>query len=265
MAPMSKRMIFVIVSVFGTRCLGGQSLPPVEEILTNVANEYRSAQKYLITGKGTIESPNLNGPKSTEFTLAVELPDKMRMEGDTSTFGMGGFSGPVLFVADGETTWVYDSSAKKYYKTRRSSPQGSVGKFENRYPDLDRPEQFVAYFNFFNAGRYQQLLDKNRATKITGTEVLALNGNQIECYVVQSDRGAYTEKKIGAGRDTLWVDAHRPIVWREGHSVWLNKGLEEHSLTDMTTVIIDEPLPKDTFVFKPPKGAKQAPIPARKH
>ena len=156
MAPMSKRMIFVIVSVLGTRCLGGQSLPPVEEILTNVANEYRSAQKYLITGKGTIESPNLNGPKSTEFTLAVELPDKMRMEGDTSTFGMGGFSGPVLFVADGETTWVYDSSAKKYYKTRRSSPQGSVGKFENRYPVISHnllPRHFRDLFRQVSQNR----------------------------------------------------------------------------------------------------------------
>jgi outer membrane lipoprotein-sorting protein len=154
---------------------------------------------------------------------------------------------------------------RRRFKEILQNPQIIVGKFENRYPDLDRPEQFVAYFNFFNAGRYQSFLDKNRVTAVTGTELLSVNGKQVECYVVQSDRGAYTEKKIGSGRDTIWVDAHRPIVWREGHSVWLNKGLEEHSITDMTTVIIDEPLPKDTFVFKPPKGSKQAPIPARKH
>jgi outer membrane lipoprotein-sorting protein len=262
---MSKGVILVIVSVLGSPCLAGQSLPSPKEILTNVAYTYRSAQKYLIIAKSTIDSPDLNGPRSAEFTLAIELPDKMRMEGNTATLGMGAFSGPVLFVADGEITWLYDSAGKKYYKTRRSSPQGAVGKFEGRYPALDRPEQFVAYFNFFNAGRYQQLLDKNRATTITGTEVLSINGKPVECYVLQSDSGAYTEKKIGAARDTLWVDAHRPIVWREGHSAWVNNGLEEHSLTNMTAVIIDEPLPEDTFVFKPPKGSTEAPIPAQKN
>jgi outer membrane lipoprotein-sorting protein len=261
---MNQSLTLSVLSLLGLGCLAGQPLPSAEEILTKVADTYRPSQKYLLAGTGTIQSPDLREPKSTPFTFAVELPDKMRMEGDASAFGMGLFAGTVLFVSDGEYTWVYDAAASKYYKTRRSSPRGAVGTFDNREPDLDRPEQFVAYFNFFfTVAQGEKLLDKTRVNTLARSEALSIGGRQVECYVVQSDTGAYEERKAGSSRDTIWVDRRRSIVWREEQAAWLGNGLQERSRTDLTSVIIDEPLPADTFVFKPPKGSQEAPIPAR--
>ena len=257
------RKILIGFFLLGTFSLPGQSTSSGADLLTDVVQAYTNAKRCLFVGKGTIESPTLRGRKSTEFTIAVELPDKMRLEGDASNFGMRGvFPGPATFVADGAVSWFYHHAGKKYYRIPRSSPQGAVGIFENRYPEPDRPEQTVAYFNFFITAGYQSLADKKRVTEIKGMETLSRNSQKIECFVVQSDRGLYAEKKIGSQRDTLWVDSHKPVIWRQDTSTWLNNGLA-HSRTDYATVIIDDPLPNDTFVFTPPNGSKETPVPAK--
>jgi outer membrane lipoprotein-sorting protein len=262
---MSKKLTLTVLSILGTGSLSCQPLPNAEEVLTRMTATYRAAQKYLIAGTTTLAEPDFPEPRSSQITFAVELPDKMRIEGDLSSFGMEGFSGSVLIVLDGEFAWIYDDSEKQYYKIHRSSPRGSVGKFEaNRQPDLARPEQFTAYFHFFfTVAQRQKYLDKNRVNTVAGVETLTIGGNQVECYVVHSDIGSYAEKAPGSSRETIWVGVKRPITWREDRVGWLSNGLQEHSRTDLTSVLMDEPLPKDTFVFTPPKGSKETPFRAR--
>jgi hypothetical protein len=55
----------------------------------------------------------------------------MRVEGDASAFGVSMFAGTELFVSDSEYGWVCGAAAKQYFKTRRSSPRGSVSEFDN--------------------------------------------------------------------------------------------------------------------------------------
>ena len=264
MAPMHKHLIPILASLSALGSLHGQPLPSAEQVLKNMAEAYRAPQRYLFAGKGVIQAPGDPSAKPMAFTLAVEMPDKMRLEGDTRGFGVAAFAGPVLFVSDGESTSVSDPAVKKYYQTKRSSPKESTGKFENRYPALDRPEQFVAYIDHFVTGRYRALVENAPISKVTGTEKLLIQGKPVECYVIQIDRGAFEEKRSMSSRQTLWVDTHRSMVWREDNVQWLAKQGQEHSRTDMSAILLNEPPPAGIFVFKPPTGFELAPPPSNK-
>ncbi len=251
----------LLLFALGLQLMAAQSVPSAEEILTKVANAYRSAQKYLIVANAGMEFPGGTQPKSVKVTLAVELPDKIRLEGDGSALRLGGFNGPVAIVSDGDAIWISDTASKKHYKKPRTSAKGTVGTVDGSEPSLDHPEQFVATYHYFNNANYQSLLDKRRSSTVTGTETLSRDGGSVECYVVQSDRGAYAEKKAGSDRHTVWVDQRTYVVWKEIRSTFRGNGVEERTVTDMTTVILNGSLPKDVFVFQPTPGSTLAALP----
>jgi outer membrane lipoprotein-sorting protein len=239
-------------------------LPSAEKVLKNVADAYRAPQRYLFAGKGIIQGPATPNAQPIPFTLAIEMPDKIHLEGDTKAIGVTAFAGPVLFVSDGDIASLTEPAVRKYYQAKRTSPKQAVGKFENRYPALDRPEQFVAYLDHFVTARYSALAEAVPYAKVTKTEKLLIQGKFVTCYVVQIDRGAFEEKRLMSSRQTLWVDTHRSLVWREDNLQWLSKQQQQHSRTDLSSILLNEPLPAETFTFKPPTGFDLAPLPARK-
>ncbi len=255
------------LSALGSLCAQAPPAPPLpsaEQLLKNVAQAYKSPQKYLFAGKGTIQAPGDATPQPIPFTLAVEMPDKIRLEGDTRAFGVAAFAGAVLFVSDGQVVSLTEPPAKKYYQAKRTSPKNSVGKFENKYPAMERPEQFVAYLDHFITGRYPALVENAHLAKVTKTEKLLIAGKFVECYVIQIDRGAFDEKKLMSSRQTLWVDTKRSVVWREDNVQWLSKQQQQHSRTDLSAIILNDPLPEGVFTFKPPVGFELAPMPSNK-
>src|ERR1035438_8888901 len=133
MAPMLKYAPVILASLFALAPLPAQPLPSAEQVLKNVADAYRSPQRYLFAGKGTIQGPAETNPQPIPFTLAVEMPDKIRLEGDTKAIGVTAFAGPVLFVSDGAVASLTEPAVKKYYQAKRTSPKTATGKFENRY------------------------------------------------------------------------------------------------------------------------------------
>jgi outer membrane lipoprotein-sorting protein len=112
-----------------------------------------------------------------------------------------------------------------------------------------------------NPGWFLGVLDENRKATIIGSESLTVNGKQAECYVVQSDGEGISVKHDGATRETLWIDKQRFVVWQRHELTWLDNGLQEHLRIDLTTVKLEESLPKGTFTFRPPKGSKLVPVP----
>jgi outer membrane lipoprotein-sorting protein len=238
----------------------GQTIPSVEQVLAKVADTYRAPQRYLLSATITARTPELpDAPKPIPVTFAIELPDKMRMEGDLTTFGVPGFN---LWVMDGETGWAFDGKSNQFYKFTRTSPKGAAAQFDGSEPDPGRPEQVVAYFDYYLLVRYRGLIKPAGAARIVRTERLSIApNNQVECFVVQIDRGPFEEKKSGASRNTWWVDKDRYLVWKEDRATWLSDGFQELSSTTFQTILLDEPLPKDIFVFTPPKGATLAQAP----
>jgi outer membrane lipoprotein-sorting protein len=111
-------------------------------------------------------------------------------------------------------------------------------------------------------GRYRALVENAPLSKVTKTETLLVQGKPVPCYVIQIDRGAFEEKRLMSSRQTLWVDTKRSVVWREDNVQWLSKQQQEHSRTDLSAILLNEPLPAGVFVFKPPVGFELAPLPS---
>jgi len=264
MAPMHKHPIALFAFLSALVPMRAQPLPSAEQVLKNVADVYRAPQRYLFAGKGVIQGPSDPNAQPVAFTFAIELPDKIRLEGDTKAFGVTAFAGPVLFVSDGEVASLTEPAVKKYYQAKRSSAKQAVGKFENRYPALDRPEQFVAYLDHFVTGRYPALVENAHLAKVTKTEKLLVQGKFVTCYLVQIDRGVFEAQRPMSSRQTLWVDTHRSVVWREDNVQWLSNQQQQHSRTDLSSILINETLPAGIFVFQPPAGFALAPLPAVK-
>ena len=207
MAAMYRHLIALLASFSALVPMHAQTPAPVplpsgEQVLKNVAEAYKSPQRYLFAGKGVIQGPSDPNTQPISFTLAIEMPDKIRLEGDTKAFGVTAFAGPVLFVSDGDTASLTEPATKKYYQAKRTSAKQTVGKFENRYPALDKPEQFAAYLDHFVTGRYPALVENAHLAKVTKTEKLLIAGRFVECYVVQIDRGAFEEKRLMSNSNT---------------------------------------------------------------
>jgi outer membrane lipoprotein-sorting protein len=145
---------------------------------------------------------------------------------------------------------------------RRTTPKGASPQLEHREPDLDKPDQFVGYFHFYWANRYRDLTN-NIAANMIDTATIPVNGAPVECYVVQVDTVGYGDQKPGSQRSKLWVDRRNSKVWKEENAMWLQNGVQQRAHIEVTATLLDEPLPADTFVFKPPKGAKEAPLPRK--
>jgi len=101
---------------------------------------------------------------------------------------------------------------------------------------MDEPEQFVSYLRMSNPGWFLGVLDENRKATITGSASLKVNGKQTECFVVQSERKVFSNKRDAARRETLWIDKNRFVVLRRDELSWVNNGLQDHVRIDLTTV-----------------------------
>jgi hypothetical protein len=54
------------------------------------------------------------------------------------------------------------------------------------------------------------------------------------------------------------------LIWKESNEVWTsNPAFLESQNQIYDTVLMDEPLPKKVFDFKPPKGSSELPLPKR--
>jgi len=255
--------VAALLSLVTLICLPGQTVPSGEEILGKVSANYRSPRRLLlsITARGSYADQK--GPLS--LTLAAEMPDKLRLQGNASGFGMKDLGdGPVLVVFDGEFGWVHDSNSKQYVKIPRASPRGSTfDPINGNVPEFnfDRPEFVVFYVTGVFLSRY---IDYFATARIRTTEKIPVNGKDVECYVVElAQRGWTLANQLM--RYTWWVDAKKFIVWREvlegrtsSTAAW-----EWMSSSNFEEVILNTPLPKDTFVFTPPEGSRLVERPAQ--
>lgn len=234
----------IAIFLFSIPCVG-QTLPTAEEIRAKVAETYRAAKRYYLSGMASMKTPKL--PRVQEplpVVMAIELPDKMRMEGDLPDLVAQGFN---LFILNGKKAWMYNSRSRQYYSA-----------------ELPDTEKMVAQFDKLALIRYRGELKPDGTATILRTETLHIKDEDIECYVIQIDRGDFESKAAKTNRNTWWVDKDRFIVWKEENVEWLSvSGGQEIQSTFYDTVLLGEKLPKGIFNFKPPKGSTAIFIPKR--
>ena len=104
------------------------------------------------------------------------------------------------------------------------------------------------------------VLDQHRRATITGSQSLSVNGEQIECFIVQSEGEGFAQKSDGATRETILIDKLRFVVWQHDELMWVNNGMQYHVRIDVTNVKLDRTLRFGMFTFRPPKGSKLLPV-----
>jgi outer membrane lipoprotein-sorting protein len=105
-----------------------------------------------------METGFLAGPVATTTEVAYLNPGKTRME--TKTEGV-----TILDVSDGETTWVYNSSAKQYVKIPAAQGPGAI----LAAMGVNMPDASSIHTSY----------------KTTGEETIEVDGQEHECWVVE--------------------------------------------------------------------------------
>jgi outer membrane lipoprotein-sorting protein len=223
----------------------GQSLPSGEEIRAKVIETYRAPKRCLMSGIVSGQSPRL-ASISTPVTIAFDLPDKMYMKGGNLPSSAGlDFQ---LIVLNGKKAWMYNPDKKQYI-------------YRSDAPDS---RQMISHLENLTFIRYRGLLKPNGTASFLRMDKLQVKGTDIDCYVVQIDRGNFESKDVGSARNTWWVDKNSYLIWKEDNIEWISKsGEQEIQTTIFDSVLLDKPFSKNYFVFKPPKDAIQLPLPTR--
>src|SRR5207237_312292 len=129
-------------------------------------------------------------------------------------------------------------------------------------------------FGFGVASEYSNAAVNAKEAKVLRSETLHANGADVPCWVVSVEyevpgaeatpqaANGVPRMKIDSGASTLWVDKARYLVYKEISNV--KKTLPGASApTDIKRTVtfkdiaVDEPVPDDTFVFRPPEGATE--------
>ncbi len=220
-----------------------QSLPDASTLLSRQGEELQRHRSYQFT-QDTAMSMGMPGMPAISYSSVTQVvnPGKMRM--DAKIPGLG----TMVTVSDGQQTWMYMPTFNQYTHTVDSgdglSAASMAGMAAATMPDSKEMEA--------NA-------------KVTGSEVLEVDGEQHDCWVIESRVDKLNVPQQAANVQdvvyTTWIDKRLGIQWKMSFSskaAVAGMAAMQTSMT-MTThgLKFDEDLPDSLFVFTPPEGAKE--------
>lgn len=177
------------------------------------------------------------GMNTTTVMQAVN-PGKLRME--TRSAGI-----ETLMITNGDQSWTYLPMLKQYTKASEASRQ-------------DFGMAFVSAGNEMTAN-----------AKVTGSELLELDGQQHDCWVVESQTDKIAmPAQAGAGMEmqdvvyTAWIDKTLGLQVKTSLAGRMKAGaalpaMQMRIVTTMHSMKFNEDLPDSLFVFTPPADAKE--------
>ena len=220
-----------------------QSSQDASALLARQAEELQRHHSYQFTQdmQMNISMPGIPMPAITYSTVTQAVnPGKMRTEAQIP--GMGG----MISVSDGTQTWMYMPLLKQYTRIDDSTAGNITSGIG--MPDLPDAKDLAA-----NA-------------KVTGSELLEVDGQQHDCWVLESrvDRLA-APGQAAAMQDavlTYWVDKTLGLQLKMSMSGKVQASaatppMEMRMVTTTHSLKFDEALPDSLFVFTPPADAKE--------
>ena len=190
---------------------------------------------------------DMGGPVPTRIEMLVKMsvanPGRLRIE---ST----GKLGDSLIVSDGENTWMYVGLLKQYTKTAAASTPESLVK--SLVPGMSSAlDQLKAKDPYLSA-------------KIVGEEPVEVDGQKIDCYVVE---GKLDKISLPGSIDMtgaiqkVWIDKSSKLSLKQTITATMEGGpltapAQMNQAVTVTSVKLDAPVPDSSFTFTPPEGAK---------
>jgi peroxiredoxin/outer membrane lipoprotein-sorting protein len=238
------------------------------QVLARVSRTYRSLRTYQLDAiEREVESVHALGTLSlgqANTSLAAETGGRIRVRREDDR-------GTLLWVSNGETTWVYDSDLRKY-----TQEEAAVDWEEEREDSAfdDQEWQLVGKpldtIRFGRAGRHlgintarssadilSQILNRlvgqyigidhhDPDARLLGRERINAGDRSVDCYLIALD----------GGQRRLWVDKQQFIVVRHEQVVRFAQATK-NALTfrvELGDYRIGRPLQTTLFEFKPPAG-----------
>ena len=226
-----------------------QPTPDAQAILNKVNETYRNLKSYQFEYKTVSDSKTeRDGLTSTMrderlSRITVVRPDRIRVETQDS-------HSSVVFIADGNTVWLYSSQLNAY--TKRAV--GRVDLFTAAKSNYSRYEEMARQVNTKLAD-YARLTAEPHNLALVPNETLTVEGRQITCYVLSLVRGVGSNKDISR----YWIDRERHIVLRESTDqtfpISPDSVMRSLRLVNFMSAAINEPVADSAFSYRPPKGA----------
>jgi len=209
---------------------GAQTGPDAAEILRKVSKVYSNAKRYHFLVKSTV-----GDAKPTTIEIAVDRPNKFRIDADGALLGGEDEMGRMVITGDGARVWTYASGFKEYTVDEVERPAATESPFVQQFATL----LFIRYIGF------TELADQARLTR---EETIEAGGARTDCFVVAI---------AGKGQEdyTWWIDKKRFVVLREDTKP-RDPDLPATSVV-FTVAKFDESLPPELFKFTPPPGSKK--------
>lgn len=235
-----------MVSVF---CLlaFAQEAPDARTLLKQTSEVLLHHKSYLVDQRAVID---VGGPLPSRVEMlvkiAVSTPGKLRIE-STSKLGDS------LIVSDGENTWMYLGTLQQYTKTAAASTPASLVK--SLVPGMSSVmDQLKAKDPYVSA-------------KVTGEETVEVEGQKIDCYVVEGRLDKISlpgSIEMTDAVQKVWVDKVSKLSLKQTMTATMEGGpltapAQMNQAVTITSQKLDAPVPDSVFTFTPPEGSKLVP------
>ena len=234
-------LIFMAVFPFSGYCAN-----PGEEIVKKIAQTYKNIHTYQdemlltlsVTGEG------IENKTSWRFRVVLERPNKLAITLKSGCQEAGGAD----IISDGKNVYTYIPVLNKY--TVQNTPENFANFLKDYVVNID----FIPILTLFCDDPYAELMENVEEIKVIGEE--SLSGiKTVHLLFIQTD-----------GNIDLWVDNENYLIQKVRLDIsQMMKAQGELSSDEMTMVgevvseniRLDKRIPKEVFVFTPPKGAEK--------
>jgi thiol-disulfide isomerase/thioredoxin len=218
--------------------------PDPRTLIAQSAAAIKKYQSYHLESIVTVDMRGGHMDTHLEMpsSISVRRPDRMRVQSKSQ-------AGTVTIVSDGEHTWFYLSTLKKYVRRDAvASPEAAVGNSGLLPKDLPDVEKSV------------------KSRKITGEDVVDVAGAKIPCWMVETayDMILLPEQHlvIRNAVQTNWISKSDKLSLQNTFSGEVDMaGVSEPVMmsqsTRTTALRLNVRLPDSEFVFTPPATAKK--------
>jgi outer membrane lipoprotein-sorting protein/peroxiredoxin len=221
-----------------------QDSPDARALLKETRDVLLYHKSYQLDQRAVVDVQG-NVPTRIEMVvkIAVSNPGKLRIESS-------GQMGNSLIVSDGDNTWMYLGSLKQYTKTAAASTPESLVK--SLVPGMSSVmDQLKAKDPYVSA-------------KIAGEEAVEVDGQKIDCYVVEArlDKIALPGSvDMTGGVQKVWIDKVSKLTLKQTMTASMEGGpltnpAQMNQAVTVTSQKLEAPIPDSTFTFTPPEGAK---------
>ena len=198
-------------------------------ILKAISENYRTLKSYQFEG-----------------TLAAETGTERTKTSSVETFAYA-FADPDRFMVDVH----YDNKAGSWKRASNGKTLTEIRTITKEFNQRAATSDDMRILGLTTVGSFEEMENGITTSKVTGSEKLTVSGQEIDCWVIETDRQVgILPEGVKATPTIFWVDKARNIVLKivaGTESNFKGKATKNIRTTVFTSARINQPVPNDVF------------------